>query len=136
MESRAPGMTLVLDSSVVLAYLLDESGRDIAEATIAAEARISSVNLAEVMGRLVRDGADPATSADVLLALPLIVVPMDAQLAITAGAMIPQTRPLGWTLGDRACPALAKPENVPAVTAHRAWLPARPLVGVEVRLIR
>ena len=136
MESRAPLTPAVIDSSVVLAYLLDEPGREAAEQAIAARCRISSVNLAEVMTRLVRDGADPATSADVLLALPLIVVDLDAELAVAAGAMIARTRPFGLSLGDRTCLALARRDRVPAVTGDRVWLQVAPVLGVEVRLIR
>ena len=126
----------ILNSSVVLTYLLDEPGRSAAEAAIAARGSILSVNLAEVMGRLVRNGADRGVAADTLLALPLIVIDLDAHLAIEAGAMLAQTRPFGLSLGDRACLALAKREGLPALTADRSWMRAAPLVGIEVRLIR
>ncbi len=136
MESQTALTPVILDSSVVLTYLLDEPGRLAAEAAIADRGRILSVNLAEVMGRLVRDGTDPGIAADTLLALPLIVIALDAGLAIEAGAMLAQTRPFGLSLGDRACLALAKREGLPALTADQSWLRAAPLVGVEVRLIR
>ena len=129
-------MPVVLDSSVILAYLLDEQGREAAEQAIAARGIICSVNLAEVMSRLMRDQADAAASADVLLALPVTVADLDARLAIDAGAMVAQTRPLGLSLGDRACLALARRERLPALTADRIWLQAGTLIGVEVRLIR
>jgi ribonuclease VapC len=136
MESQTALTPVILDSSVVLTYLLDEPGRLAAEAAIADRGRILSVNLAEVMGRLVRDGTDPGIAADTLLALPLIVIALDAGLAIEAGAMLAQTRPFGLSLGDRACLALAKREGLPALTADQSWLRAAPLVGIEVRLIR
>jgi PIN domain nuclease of toxin-antitoxin system len=50
--------------------------------------------------------------------------------------MVAQTRPLGLSLGDRACLALARRERLPALTADRIWLQAGTLIGVEVRLIR
>jgi ribonuclease VapC len=136
MESQTALTPVILDSSVVLTYLLDEPGRLAAEAAIADRGRILSVNLAEVMGRLVRDGTDPGIAADTLLALPLIVIALDAGLAIEAGAMLAHTRPFGRSLGDRACLALAKREGLPALTADQSWLRAAPLVGIEVRLIR
>jgi PIN domain nuclease of toxin-antitoxin system len=83
-----------------------------------------------------RDQADAAASADVLLALPVTVADLDARLAIDMGAMVAQTRPLGLSLGDRACLALARRERLPALTADRIWLQAGTLIGVEVRLIR
>jgi ribonuclease VapC len=136
MEGRSALMPAILDSSVILAYLLDEQGREAAEQAIAERGSISSVNLAEVMSRLTRDGAGVAESTGVLLALPITVVDLDAHLAIEAGAMIEQTKPFGLSLGDRACLALAKREQLPALTADRIWLQAGPLLGVEVRLIR
>jgi len=136
MEGEPALMPVVLDSSVILAYLLDEQGREAAEQAIAARGIICSVNLAEVMSRLMRDQADAAASADVLLALPVTVADLDARLAIDAGAMVAQTRPLGLSLGDRACLALARRERLPALTADRIWLQAGTLIGVEVRLIR
>ncbi|HUD62279.1 MAG TPA: type II toxin-antitoxin system VapC family toxin [Acetobacteraceae bacterium] len=136
MEGEPALMPVVLDSSVILAYLLDEQGREAAEQAIAARGIICSVNLAEVMSRLMRDQADAAASADVLLALPVTVADLDARLAIDMGAMVAQTRPLGLSLGDRACLALARRERLPALTADRIWLQAGTLIGVEVRLIR
>ena len=136
MESQTALTPVILDSSVVLTYLLDEPGRLAAEAAIADRGRILSVNLAEVMGRLVRDGTDPGIAADTLLALPLIVIALDAGLAIEAGAMLAQTRPFGFRSGDRACLALAKRDGLPALTADRAWPQCGPWSAIEVRLIR
>lgn len=136
MEGRPRLTSAVLDASVLLTYLLDEPGREAAEQAISDRGSISSVNLAEVMSRLVRDGADPVASAEVLLGLPVIVVDLDASLAIDAGIMIANTRPFGLSLGDRACLALAKREGLPALTADHSWLRAGPVIGVEVRLIR
>ena len=129
-------MPAILDSSVILAYLLDEPGRESAEQAIAAGGSMCSVNLAEVMSRLTQDGANVGTSAEVLLALPITVVDLDARLAIEAGAMIAQTKPFGLSPGARACLALAKRAHLSALTADRIWLQAGALLGVEVRLIR
>jgi len=136
MEGWSALMPAILDSSVILAYLLDEQGREAAEQAIAAGSSISSVNLAEVMSRLTRDGTDVGASAGVLLALPITVVDLDPHLAIAAGAMVAPTTPFGLSLGDRACLALAQRERLPALTVNRTWLQAGPLLGVEVRLIR
>ena len=44
------------------------------------------------------------------------------------------SRPLGLSLGDRACIALAEELAAPALTADRSWL--RLDVDVEIRVIR
>ena len=57
-------------------------------------------------------------------------------LALDAGAMIAHTRPYGLSHGDRACLALARHLDVPAVTADRPWAGIADEVGVRVELIR
>ena len=57
-----------------------------------------------------------------------------ARQALSAAALLPQTRRLGLSLGDRACLALARTRGKPAVTADRAW--AELDVDITVRLIR
>jgi ribonuclease VapC len=129
-------MAVILDSSAVLAYFLNEPGWNVVEDAIAASAGISSANLAEVMSRLVMDGTDVGKAASTLIDLPMTVFDLDATLAIQAGAMFTSTRPFGLSLGNRICLALAARERLPALTADRIWAQAGPLVGVEVRLIR
>ena len=56
------------------------------------------------------------------------------QLAVDAGLLREQTREQGLSLGDRACLALGIRENVPVLTADRAW--AQLDLDVSVRLVR
>lgn len=44
------------------------------------------------------------------------------------------TQPLGLSLGDRACLAIAEERKLPAVTADRVWDSME--TGIEVRVIR
>ena len=97
---------------------------------------MSSVNLAEVMTILVRDGLPPADAERALAKLPITIHAFDAVLAREAGAMLAITRKFGLSLGDRACLAVAQRENLPVLTGDRAWADAGPLVGVTVKLIR
>jgi ribonuclease VapC len=126
----------VLDASAVLAYLLNEPGEDVVTEAIAADAAMSSINLAEVMTRLVRDGASPNDAEDILAALPVTIHAFDDATALQAGAMVAVTRKFGLSLGDRACLALARRENLSVLTGDRVWAEAGPLVGVTVILIR
>jgi ribonuclease VapC len=61
-------------------------------------------------------------------------VDFDKSQAKTAGALLPQTRSIGLSLGDRACLALGMTLKAPIYTADRAWKKLR--LGVEIRVIR
>lgn len=124
---------IVFDSSVVLAWLHREPGADLILNLIPG-AVISSVNLAEVQTRMVRQGTDPGVAWKSALASVSAVVPFSAAHAEAAGSLILKTQPYGLSLGDRACLALALSTNAPVYTADRAW--AQLQVGVEIHLIR
>jgi PIN domain nuclease of toxin-antitoxin system len=97
---------------------------------------LGTANLAEVMTRLVRDGVSVDTARGVLDDLPVVLVDLDADLALRAGEMVLATRKSGLSLGDRLCLALAIRERVPVLTADTAWVEIAPLIGATVRLIR
>ena len=119
----------VIDTSAAVAYLLNEPGGE-AVAPFLASALLSSVNLTEVVTRLVRGGHDPMR----VHYLGCRIVDHDTDLADRAGRLWPATAHLGLSLGDRACLALALREGLPILTGDRPW--ARPDIGVDVRLIR
>jgi ribonuclease VapC len=129
-------MPFVLDTSAVLAILFREPGQDVVRSALHEGALLSTVNFAEAITRLVRDGMAADRAAAAITALPIGLRDLDAQLATDAGALFAQTRPFGLSLGDRACLALARQESVPALTGDRVWVQVAPLLKVEVRLIR
>lgn len=125
--------SVVLDASAVLALLQNEPGADAVLASLAG-ATISAVNLSEVVARLA-DREVPAEDIRRAVAhLGLRVEPFDADAAYRAGMLRPQTRPLGLSLGDRACLALANALGVAALTADRQWRELA--LGIEIRSIR
>jgi ribonuclease VapC len=126
----------VLDASAVLAVVNCENGQDVVEAALIAGATICAVNLTEVITILLRQGAPEIEVRRMLDRLPIVVVDFDSDLALSAGLMLIVARPFGLSLGDRACLALARRQNVPVLTTDRAWVQAGPLIGVTVRLIR
>lgn len=69
-----------------------------------------------------------------LTATTLEIVPFTAEDAALAASLVPATRRLGLSLGDRACLALALARKIPAVTADRSWSHLQ--IGVEIRVIR
>jgi ribonuclease VapC len=126
----------VLDASAVLAVVNCETGQDVVEAALIAGATICAVNLTEVITILLRQGAPEIEVRRMLDRLPIVVVDFDSDLALSAGLMFIVARPFGLSLGDRACLALARRQNVPVLTTDRAWVQAGPLIGVTVKLIR
>lgn len=123
----------VLDASALLAYLFEEPGAD-AVADVLDSACISSVNLSEVATRVARNGLPPNEFAGDIGDLMLEVVPFLAEDALNAASLEPETRPLGLSLGDRACIALGSVRGKPVYTADRAW--SRLDVGVDIIVIR
>jgi PIN domain nuclease of toxin-antitoxin system len=129
----------VLDASALLAHLRDELGADVVAEAIASGAVISTVNLAEVFSRVADRGGDPAKLAAELTQSGLLdgaitVEPFTAADAIDVGRLRPLTRDAGLSLGDRACLALARRLDAPALTADTDWQGVAH--GVELRPIR
>jgi ribonuclease VapC len=124
---------VVLDASALLARILCEPGSEKVDAVID-RARISSVNFAEVVQRLVDRGMDDGALIAVLGTLPCPVESLDQNGAFRTGVLRRTTRDQGLSLGDRACLELAERLALPAITADRAW--AALDLDVEVVLIR
>ncbi|MEX6508065.1 type II toxin-antitoxin system VapC family toxin [Jiella sp. M17.18] len=123
----------MLDSSAVLAYLWSEPGSDDL-ASLIPDGRISSVNVVEVVSKLIDHGLTGEAAKLLLAGLDLATVPFDRIQAQLAGTLRTETRRMGLSLGDRACLALALQEKARVVTADRAWADID--IGVEVELIR
>ena len=127
----------VLDASALLAFLFDEPGSDMVTWVLGDGACISSVNLSEVLPVLVDRGVEVEDAltdlANAGLLEALEVVGFSLELASDAARLRGISRVLGLSLGDRACLALAKSRDLPAVTADKRWAS---LKGVEVRVIR
>ena len=128
-------MTYVLDSSALLAALLNERGKERVDAVING-AMITTVNLAEVAGYFAKAGLGRAEIETIINELPIVDIPPDRELAIEAGVMRPIGETRGLSLGDRICLAQARRENTTALTADRAWKDIAIQLGVRVELIR
>lgn len=125
----------VLDSSAVLAIVLDEPGAAEVKRYLPG-ARISAVNVGEVVAKL-RDLTMPDDTIDAVLdGLQIDTQAHDLEAAITAGKLRPATRAAGLSLGDRACLSLARTLALPAVTADRNWASVAEAINVRVQVIR
>jgi ribonuclease VapC len=123
----------VLDSSVLLAAINEERGAESLGGVIF-DSMMSSVNLAEVVAKLIARGATTEKYTTILAEVDLQIVDFTKGMAETSGHLVPKTRHRGLSLGDRACIALAISKGLPAFTADKNW--AGLDVGCEIRLIR
>ena len=126
---------VLLDASALLALIHNEPGQGQVAAVIA-EAAISAVNLAEVVGKLAERGMPPDRAAAIPLAFGLEILSFDAALAGRAGQLRPLTRSAGLSLGDRCCLATAEQLGLPVLTTEAAWAPLAAPLGLEIRNIR
>ncbi|MCF6219639.1 MAG: type II toxin-antitoxin system VapC family toxin [Robiginitomaculum sp.] len=126
-------MSIILDSSAVLALLWKEPGAKIVAKSIG-RSSISAVNASEVIAKMVDRGIDGATAERVLLTLGMNIISFDAPTSILAGQIRHTTKSLGLSLGDRSCIALGIIKKRKVLTADRAW--AKIDMGIQIELIR
>jgi PIN domain nuclease of toxin-antitoxin system len=125
---------IVLDASAILALVHDEPGADqVAEAL--PEALLSTVNLAEVVGKLVDVNIEASGVRELLAAAGVSMEPLSREDAELAGAMRSLDGGRALSLGDRCCLALTvRADTATVMTADRAW--AELDLPIQVRLLR
>jgi PIN domain nuclease of toxin-antitoxin system len=126
-------VTVVLDASALLAYLLQEPGGEVVDGVLS-DARMTSVSWAEVVQKSLSAGVEVQGMREELQALGLQVEPFVAVDAEKAGQLWTLTRQQGLSLGDRACISLGLRLGLKVVTCDRAWA-ALPL-DLEVQVLR
>ena len=124
---------IVLDSSAILCLIRGEDGADAVKAALP-RAKVSAVNLAEVMTKMAELGMPADVIRRVLGPLRLQIVPFDEEQALTTGLLRPATRDAGLSLGDRACLALGARTGATVLTTDKAW--SEVSVDVAVRQLR
>ncbi len=126
-------MSVVIDSSALLAVLWSEPGFDLVMESLEG-AKISAVNFAEVSSKLVDREATSEELRRIIKNFSIEVIAFDETQAIMVGNLRKATRSQGLSIGDRACIGLAIAEGATVLTADRAW--AKLDLGVEITLIR
>jgi len=124
---------IVLDASALLAILNREPGSERWTEAVAG-AKISAVNVSEVIAKLTDLGMAEDDIRRVIEPIDLDVIPFDDAAAWDAGLLRPSTRAAGLSLGDRACLALGQRTKLPVLTADQGWKSLR--IGVQIRLVR
>ena len=117
-----------------MAVLNGEPGAERLTPQIISAATASTVNLAEVHGKLVQRGFSPEDAWAAANGVIDEAFPFTAEQAKSAGDLVVQTRALGLSLGDRACLALGIALHAPVYTADRAWKNLK--LGVRIHVIR
>lgn len=123
----------VLDASAVLALLRRETGAEKVDAVIP-NAVIATVNLGEVLGKLVDYGMPETEGFSAVAGLGIGFVDVDVGLARVSAKLREATRKAGLSLGDRVCLALGERLELPVLTSDRSW--GRLDLAQEVHLIR
>lgn len=123
----------VVDSSAVLALLQNEAGSATVSQLIDG-ALLSTVNLTEVHSKLIQKGFPASLSWKGIVSLQCDVCFFTDEQARIAAELIQATKPLGLSLGDRACLALAIERKATVYTTDAAWKKLN--LGVEVEVIR
>ena len=124
----------VLDASAVLTLLLGEPGADKVKNRLDGS-MMTTVNFAEVVSHYARFGVAQHEIEMLLRALPIRLMPIDTLLSYDAGMLGSITLDGGLALGDRYCLALARREELPALTADQRWSAVAAAVGVSVEII-
>lgn len=111
-------MTVVVDASVVLAWLQDEEGSDEAEPLLV-EGVIGAANWSEVLQKARQHGVNPGIVARLLTSFGPRVTDVIAADGERAAELWHRGSPL--SLADRLCLALALRLGRPAATADSDW---------------
>jgi ribonuclease VapC len=126
-------VSVVLDASAILAALFAEEGANIVLDQMA-DAHLATVNLSEVLTKLIEYGLSPEQAIRQIGRLELKLHDFDAEQAERAAILREHTRQYGLSFGDRACLSLAAKLGKPVLTADRIWSELK--LDIEIRQIR
>jgi PIN domain nuclease of toxin-antitoxin system len=128
-----------IDSSSVLVFAFGEPGAEMVVG-IAADDRnhlfISSVNMAEVLAKMIDKGIPIDTAGEIIAPLALDEIPFDHWHAFLSSELREVTRHHGLSLGDRSCLALGLSKKVPVLTSDRKWLDVSGKIRAEIVITR
>lgn len=123
----------VIDSSALLAFLNKESGFEQVSEYLTNSA-MSTVNVAEVAGILNKKGMPNDEAAALVSEIIEQIIPFSRQHAFYAASLLEAGRPLGLSLGDRACLSVAACQRWPVITADKVWLKIK--LDIKIHCVR
>jgi len=112
----------VLDASALLAWIQGEPGGDYVANLLTQECKLSAVNLAELVTKLLDNNhTAPQNLGHQLRTLGIEICAFNEAQAISASLLRKQTRAKGLSLGDRACLSLAMELKAIVLTSDKVW---------------
>jgi ribonuclease VapC len=123
--------SVVLDASVILQVAQQERGYERILPFLPA-GKVSAVNLAESVNKLVRAGVPRPVAEESLRPLVWNVVPFTAEHAWEVGIVRERAGKLDLSLGDLACLAVGRCLQLPVLTNDRNWQDVD--FGITIRL--
>lgn len=124
---------IVLDSSVILANMLQEPGGEVF-GNLTEDFRISTVNLAEIVSKLSERGQSLQIIQRAVSPLVDNSIDLSVSQAIQAGLWRKETKRFGLSMADRCCLALGLELGATVYTTDRAWVGLD--LGVRVEVVR
>lgn len=124
---------IVLDSSVILANMLQEPGGEVF-GNLTEDFRISTVNLAEIVSKLSERGQSLQIIQRAVSPLVDNSIDLSVSQAIQAGLWRKETKRFGLSMADRCCLALGLELGATVYTTDRAWVVLD--LGVRVEVVR
>lgn len=112
-------MSVVIDSSAILAFLQDEEGADVVEAAFDDDPLCGAANWSEVAQKVIAAGRDWSLARALLLSYDVRVEPVVTEDAEWAARR--WRRGEGLSLADRLCLALGERFDAEVITADKTW---------------
>lgn len=129
------GQNIVLDASAVVAMFKGEAGTDFVS-QYAEGAMMSTVNLIEVISRMIFHGYSHEKAIPLYQRLKIVILSLDERQAIFAGELRLPTKSFGLSLGDRVCLALAHLQKGTVLTSDKQLKLAGDHLNIPVTLFR
>jgi PIN domain nuclease of toxin-antitoxin system len=126
-------MSLVLDTSALLAFLHSEPGQERVRNALNT-AHVSTVNWAEVLQKSLRRQVDITGMQEEFTEIGVTFEPFTPKQAEITAYLWDKTCQFGLSLADRSCLALAIDKETVVLTADRAW--ARLDLDIDIQLVR
>ncbi len=112
-------MSVVLDASAILAFLLNEDGAETVEAALVGDSWCGAANWSEVAQKVLAAGRDWEIVRALLISYGIQVEPVTGEDAEWAARR--WKRGEGLSLADRLCLALGERADADILTADLAW---------------